>query len=162
MLAQERVKELFDYDPEFGLLTYKIKVNTKRDIGDQVGWLDDGYRKMLIDYKQYKVHRIIYLWMTGEFPKNDTDHINGNKSDNRWLNLRDATRSENSRNRRLNKNNSSGFCGVSIKENGSWQSSIRVKGKNKILGTFEDIADAINARKQANIKYNFHPNHGRR
>jgi hypothetical protein len=88
-------------------------------------------------------------------------HINHSRDDNRFVNLRHATRVENSRNKSIYSKNTSGFNGVCWYERGSkWIANIRINGKLKHLGYFTDIDEAIIARKKANIEHEFHENHG--
>ena len=162
MLTQERVKELFDYNPETGDLIRKIRVSSNTEVGDIVSCKDKGYIKVWIDGVRYQAHRVVWFWMTGEWPKSEIDHENHIKDDNRWKNLKPATRRENSKNHKLRIDNTSGICGVYWhKQSGKWAAYIKVNGERKYLGTFDDIEDAVAARKKAEIKYNFHPNHGR-
>jgi len=100
--------------------------------------------------------------MTGAFPLDEVDHENHIKDDNRWLNLVAATHPENSRNQSLHKNNNSGYTGVHwSKDSNKWLSKIRINGKDTHLGSFDELEDAAEARKEAEVKYGFHENHGR-
>ena len=88
--------------------------------------------------------------MTGKWPENDIDHINVARGDNRFSNLREATRSENLRNRGAQKNNTSGFKGVSWqKSSRKWDARINIHGKVVHLGYFDDPEDAYQAYCQA-------------
>jgi hypothetical protein len=90
------------------------------------------------------------------------DHENGDGLDNLRSNIRSVTQLENGRNQRLSKCNTSGICGVQwLKAKSKWAASIRVSGKLLHLGYFHDIDLAANARMEAEVKYNFHANHGR-
>ena len=162
-LTQDRVKELFDYDPESGVVTRKITTGKRAIKGVVVGSLcSQGYLVVRIDYKQYKLHRIIWLWMTGRWPDPEVDHENQIRDDNKWKNLRRATRLQNGRNQKLPKRNQSGVCGVSWhKSCRKWLARITVNGKSVYLGTFALLEDARSAREHAEEKYNFHPNHGK-
>jgi len=101
--------------------------------------------------------------MTGEWPEKQIDHIDGNPLNNKWDNLRDVTSQENGRNKRILKNNTSGFTGVCWDDvNKKWRAFIRVDRKTIHIGRFTNIQQAIDARKDANIKYGFHENHGKR
>jgi hypothetical protein len=101
--------------------------------------------------------------MNGEFPAKglDIDHINHDREDNQIKNLRVVTRSDNMRNAGKSKGNTSGATGVCwSKQNNKWKAQIGVAGGNKNLGFFTNKDEAIEARAEANIKYNFHTNHG--
>jgi hypothetical protein len=89
--------------------------------------------------------------MTGVWPKFWIDHINGERTDNRWLNLRESTRSENQQNRGVNKNNKAGVKGVSRHGN-SWRAVISANGRTIRLGTFTSIEEAEIAYKDASNK----------
>jgi hypothetical protein len=100
--------------------------------------------------------------MTGKFPKLDIDHIDGNGINNKWNNLREVTRSQNCRNIKLASNNTSGFIGVRWnEENKKWRALIGIDRKSKHLGYFDNLEEAIMARKNAERMFGFHPNHGR-
>ena len=91
----ERVRELLDYNPETGdfISLGRGRGRGSRYFGCVVGYRrPDGYVAVYFGKKQYLAHLLAWLWMTGEWPKNDVDHINRNRSDNRWSNLRDVTR----------------------------------------------------------------------
>ena len=121
-----------------------------------------GYRGGGIFGKAYSAHRVIWLLHTGSFPLHHIDHINGDRSDNRISNLRAATRTENNRNRRIPNNNTSGAMGVIwSKQDQKWRAQIKVDGRKRHLGYFDNFADAVATRKLAEIKYGFHENHGR-
>ncbi len=97
----------------------------------------DGYRQIGINRRLYKKHRLAWLYMTGAWPRHEIDHINGDRGDNRFCNLREATASENRRNMRKRVNNTSGYKGVSLDaERGLWRARITVDGKDKLLGRF--------------------------
>jgi len=99
--------------------------------------------------------------MVGEWPENQVDHINHIRNDNRWINLREVTHQENNKNCSLRVTNTSGFMGICWDTSrGLWKSQIMVDGKTKYLGRFKDKKQAIKARQEANILYNFHENHG--
>lgn len=163
MLTQARVKELFDYNPLVGDLVRKIGVANHR-AGEVAGKaMPKGYIQVRIDTISYLGHRVIFLWMTGEWPKHEIDHIDHNTGNNRWTNLREATRSENMKNQFIKITNTSGRIGVSWnKAHEEWQARIHFEGRNVHLGYFDDFEDACIARSKAEIKYGFHPNHGRK
>jgi len=164
-LTYERAIDLFDYNPDTGILTRKIITARRTKVGDEVGKVNastgNEYKRVGCDGEMYRVHRVIYLIMTGALPNNILDHIDGNPGNNKWENIRDSTDLENSRNQRLSKINTSGFCGVYWNnENSKWRAKISLNGTLKHLGYFTDKQDAIKARQMANIKYGFSPRHG--
>jgi len=159
MLTQARLKELLEYNPETGIFVRKISY-ARVYRGQEITAIDSkGYITAGIDRKRYRAHRLAFLYMTGSWPKNQVDHINHQKTDNRWANLRDVTGSQNQRNRCAHKNNKSGVMGV-IKYRGRWVSQITVNGRNITLGSFEELSEAIICRKAAEKEHGFHKNHG--
>lgn len=120
----------------------------------------EGYLTGKIDGVQLKAHRVAWAIHSGEWPNGQIDHINGIRSDNRISNLRVVTHQENHRNKAMPNTNTSGFCGVNARGN-TWIATIRVKGKQIYLGTFERLEEAISAREAANILYNFTARHGK-
>ena len=154
-LTQEYVKSILNYDQKSGILTWKISKATWIKIGLPAGTLHyQGYLRIFIDGKLYAAHRLVWLYMTGEWPKEDTDHIDMNKTNNKWNNLREATRSENKGNGRKHKDNKSGLKGVSWhKGNKKWQAQIEINNKNISLGYYLTKEEAGLAYKNAAIKY---------
>ena len=161
-LTQERLKELLHYEPETGVFCRKVSVSSRAMSGDRVGTKNDqGYLMVTLDRMPCFVHRIAFLYMMGRWPYK-MDHINHDRSDNRWSNLREVTAKENNKNMSLASHNTSGFTGVSwCKTHKKWYAKIQVNGKAVRLGGFDDKDDAIACRQAANIKYGFHPNHGK-
>ena len=163
MITQSELKNKIYYNKESGFCVWKIKPNKNTSIGDLVGNISFGYIETQINYKRYKLHRLIFLYMTGLYPTNScqVDHINHNRSDNRWCNLRLVSQQENSKNITKPKNNTSGCCGVYwSKYHNRWKSKINVSKKCIYLGVFKNKTDAIIARKMAEYKHGFHANHG--
>lgn len=151
MLTQERLRQLLDYDPETGLFRWKNPTSVRVKVGDVADTLNsEGYLRVGIDGKRYRAHRLAHLYMTGEFPENDVDHINGIRTDNRWSNLRPATRSQNLMNHPRKSNNTSGVKGVYWYErDGKWEVSITVSYKRYYLGRFDTLAEAAACRQGA-------------
>lgn len=163
MITQERLKELFYYNPSFGIFVRIKKTGTKGVIGDIAGYSQpSGYVRIGIDKKIYLAHRLAFLYVTGVMPSRDVDHANRVKTDNSWSNLRDVSASVNLQNQSLNKRSKSGIPGVVMYDNlKKWKVSITVLKSLKHLGYFDDFFEACCARKSAEVKYGFHPNHGR-
>jgi hypothetical protein len=145
MITQKELKERLHYDPATGIFTcvYVIK-QYSRNIGDQVGSLTNhGYLCTSINKKVYKCHRLAWLYMTGDFPKNFIDHIDGNPSNNAWANLREATPKQNQENVHLRKDNKSGFKGVAWhKASKKWSASLAHNKKHIWLGVYETPEEA--------------------
>lgn len=163
IVTQKLLKELLHYDPRTGLFTWvKKRARTSFKVGDVAGGFDsDGYICITINNSQYLAHRLAFLYMTGKFPDNQVDHDNHCRDDNRWKNLNPATNAANNKNKSMPKNNTSGCVGVCWGEAANrWMAYIYVKRKRIHLGYFTHKTDAVNARKEANIKYGFHKNHG--
>lgn len=164
-LAQQTLQEYLQYSIITGQFIW-IKKRPKANfikIGDVAGrTIQNGYVQIGIEGKYYLAHRLAVLYVTGQFPVEEVDHINGDTSCNAWINLREATRIDNSRNCRLRKNNTSGHPGVYWKkELNKWVANIRHNGKQHYLGCFDDLDEAIKVRKEAAKLHNYHPNHGR-
>jgi len=158
-LTQNRLKELLHYNPDTGIFSYKIRGGKGKRL--TCGHMHEGYMRMTVDGKRYMTHRLIWLYVYGHLPKEQIDHKNQNKSDNRISNLRAVDARGNCKNRPLRKDNKSGFNGVCwIKRLGKWASQVNNGHTNVTLGMFLNKEDAINARKAADVQYNYHPNHG--
>ncbi len=136
MLTQSKLKEVLNYDPLTGLFTWMISPRSMTRIGDAAGCASRGYIVIGVLGVQYLSHRLAFLYMNGRWPS-EIDHINGIKADNRWLNLREATRTTNMQNRRgPNKNNKVGFLGVS-KDKSNFQAQIKTDGIARHLGNYK-------------------------
>lgn len=155
MITQARLKELLYYDYETGIFIWLVSKAIRIKIGSIAGALrKDGYLNIEIDYKGYLAHRLAWLYMTGEWPENQIDHINMIKSDNRFCNLREATRNENRHNQTKFSNNTSGIKGVDWhKPNHKWRARIRLNNKLIYLGSYNDIKDAAAAYEIASKQY---------
>lgn len=144
------------YEPETGNLIWKPlpspihrqKIWNARYAGTIAGKLDErGYRIVFIDYKPYKAHRLIWTMVMGEAPPGQIDHINGDKDDNRLVNLRLANNGENQRNVRRRRDNKTGFKGVGYrKDTGRFIAMINVDGERHYLGQFDTPEEAYAAR----------------
>ena len=160
-LTQEKLKQLIHYDLDTGTITANMP---RRGInsGDELGCVaNNGYRVFSLGSKRFLAHRLAWFYMTGNFPE-QIDHINHIKTDNRWENLREVSNQTNNQNTSLSKNSRTKFNGVSfMKTLNKYRAYITVNRKHIHLGVFDKLEDAIQARKDANVKYGFHSNHGK-
>ena len=148
---------LLTYDAATGHLYWKPRTGPGRNRTEAKPTAgctsDDGYVKVNVGGKLHRAHRIIWLMVTGSWPKNTIDHINQDRSDNRWANLRAATRGENQQNHPVRRDNKSGYKGVfwhtSISK---WWAYINKNGKRVTIGYFTDKNDAIAARQRAEVE----------
>jgi hypothetical protein len=138
ILTQEELKRHLVYDENTGLFTRLISKN-QVNVGDIAGNVDGkGYIRVSIHNISYRAHRIAFLYMNGSFPKNQVDHINGIKDDNRWCNLREATNQENQCNKPFSIRNKSGYKGVSWdKKSNKWRAQSSLNNTKKNLGMFD-------------------------
>ena len=167
----EYLKNRLDYNSETGVFKWKFKnVNQPDDkifnklFGGKIIFSKNhnGYLQIKIDKKSFLIHRIAYLFMTGEWPNGQIDHINGDRVDNRWDNLRVVNNEENQKNQKIYSNNTSGVIGVSWCETkNKWKVQISGNKKRIYLGLFKNFNEAVRARKNAEVIYGYHENHGR-
>lgn len=150
LISADLVRAKFDYNQETGIFLI-------REIpGDKwFNWRHGGkiagtsikkptdYVRLCILGKCFYAHIIAWLYVTGEFPKDEIDHINGIRSDNRFENLREASHSENGKNRGLSKNNTSGYKGVSFhRRSGKWKVKVGFNGKGYCPGVYTTKEEA--------------------
>lgn len=164
----ELLRQLLDYEPETGTLKWKTRTAgmfaTKRAFstwnsrfaGKEAFTAKDsmhGYRVGNVNYKLCMAHRVIWAIVHGEYPEYDVDHINGNRGDNRLINLRAATRSQNNCNSGTRKDNKSGYRGVSFhSQYGKWEARIYADKKKYPLGFFETAEEAAEAYRLASLR----------
>jgi len=135
MVTKEFLRDLYDYQD--GKLFWKVDKGSAR-IGDKVGYFDGRYFAAKLNGKRQQVSRLIYMYHYGYMPK-IVDHINGNTSDNRIENLREATASGNNHNRAIAKNNKSGIKGVFFcNQMNKWKTQITINYKQIHLGYYDD------------------------
>jgi len=165
LFTQKQLKEVLRYYPITGNFRW-VKQIGKRSVPWSIAGTTTVYQyiRIVINGKIYMAHRLAFLYMTGKFPINYVDHEDHNRSNNIWSNLKQATRQSNGRNITLPKNNISGTIGVCWrKQAGKWTAQIYSKeGRAINLGVFKKKKEAIKARKDAEKKYGYHPNHGKR
>lgn len=162
ILTQEYLKQLLSYCPDTGVFTWLVDKGPRGKKGHAAGYhVSRGYFGIEIDQKPYKSHRLAFLYMNGSLPDHQVDHINHDRADNSWANLRLATSGTNSKNRTMQSNNTSGVTGVIWdKRKSAWRAVINVDRVKISLGYSQDKSKMIAARKAAEIKYGFHANHG--
>jgi len=155
LISQDELRQKVSYDLATGIFTNK-KTNKK------LGTIDEyGYVRVCVDYVVYKSHRLAWLYMHGNFPNHQIDHIDHDRTNNKINNLRDVTHNENSKNLSISPLNKSGFTGICwCNTYMRWHARIYVNGKSIHIGYFLNKEEAINARNNANLKYKFHANHG--
>ena len=150
MLTQKRLKELLHYDPETGVFTWLYGCYR----GKVAGGLDqEGYRTIRISKKEYRAHRLAFLYVEGYLPEYQVDHKNGNRDDNRWSNLRHVTQACNNQNRVVQVNNRSGFPGVHYQELGKgWVARLKVGYVRYYHGFYRSPLEAALARLTAEVQ----------
>ena len=165
-MNHEEVLDLIEYNPTTGKFYWKprdIKYFKTKRLQEKFNnmfagkeaftYNDNGYRQGSILNQIMRAHQLAWFIYYGEMPLNHIDHINGNRSDNRISNLRDVPQQVNQKNLRMPKNNTSGVTGVSyLDKKQKWLVQI---------GLFNTIEEATRARLNAELKYDFHPNHGK-
>lgn len=162
--SAELLNSIYHYNPETGALTWKVNFRSRR-IGDQVGTQiknqKDKYFRAKVKGKIYFTHRLIWKMVYGTEPE-FIDHVNGNGADNRLCNLRSVPTSQNNKNKRIGKNNTSGVPGVHFRTaDRRWVASVKVDNKRIYLGSFKNFDEAVAARRAAEKVHGFHENHGK-
>ena len=156
-LTAQRVREVLNYDPETGVITWAAGKGSRARAGSSAGWEDARYHYVSIDGNNCRRNRIAWVWMTGKWPVGQVDHRNGNGKDDRWCNLRDVSHAVNQQNQRIpSSNNTSGYLGVTWdKAKGKWLAQIKVRNRNVGLGRFSNAEQASFAYLDA--KRRLHP-----
>lgn len=157
-VTQARVRELFDYDAERGVLVWRISQGNRAKVGVVAGSKrKDGRCRVCVDGTQYLAYRVIWLHEHGAWPTGDIDHINGDCTDNRVENLRDVPAQLNAENRhRARADQKSGkLAGAYHSDGGRWKAKIVTNGKAIHLGCFDTEQAAHAAYVEA--KRRLHP-----
>lgn len=154
-LTMDRLKEFLAYYPDAGIFVWQKTSNRNGGkAGTQAGYLRDGYLVIKLDRRAYMAHRLAYFYMHGKWPSHQIDHISGDRLDNRAVNLRPATNTQNRWNVGTYKNNSSGIRGVCWKPNiKRWVARIGTLEGRKTLGTFKTKEEAAAVYADAARKY---------
>lgn len=157
-LTAQRLRELLEYDPTTGVFRWRNDAGCGGRIpaGAAAGGVNKvhGYANIHMDGTLYRAHRLAWLYMTGEWTKHEIDHINRQRADNRWSNLREATTAQNLQNKNRYSSNTSGFPGVHWRPTvGKWQARIGIGGKRISLGHYATAEDAASAYQQAKPRF---------
>lgn len=154
VLTQDVLKYLLKYEPETGQFYWRNPQARCMNSGDQAGSVNGlGYIQITVSNKRYTTHRLAFLYMTGKMPMENVDHINHIKDDNRWVNLRESTGTQNQANTLLRKNNTSGYKGVTRDQNKrQWRAYINKNKKYLNLGQFDCKHEAAAAYNTAAIE----------
>lgn len=149
-LTAAEAREYFDYGPDTGEVRWRHNTSPWGRMAGRVAGCPNGLGYIVIQFRGrlLQAHRLIWLLQTGMWPRDDIDHVNGIRSDNRWANLRAATPGENCRNRRIDRRNKSGVKGV-CRVGGKWRAQITVNYQVIILGHFDDKREAAVVRRAA-------------
>lgn len=154
-ISQERVRELLSYDAETGLFTWnKTRTGFARK-GSLAGTKTSyGYIQISIDNVLHKAHRLAWIYVYGESPKMDIDHINGDRSDNRIVNLRDVDKFTNMQNRKAaDSDGKSGLLGVTQRGNVYYARRV-INGRHHYLGRHKTPMEAHQAYIDAGRMFN--------
>jgi len=163
-LTQERLMQVLRFDEDLGRFFWTSPTARSVKVGAMAGRkTQDGYRMIWIDGFKVLEHRLVWLLMNGALPDGEIDHINHIRDDNKPLNLRVVSTSQNNKNKSIGKNNTSGIVGVCWNKQGkNWKAAITIDSKRIHLGYFKHIENAIEVRKAAELHYKFHENHGKK
>jgi hypothetical protein len=141
-LTAERLRELYSLDEQAGVFVRRFARNGS-PAGRRIERVNSGgYVAVAADGREYKAHRLVWLYVHGQWPDGDIDHIDGCRNNNRLSNLRLATDTLNKANEKLRSDNTSGFKGAKPHPNGKWQARIGIGGKRLSLGYHATAAEA--------------------
>lgn len=145
-ITHAQLLEIFYYDPDTGIFTWKVKPNNLVEAGTSAGTnLKGDYARINIKRKSYPRSRLAWFYITGKWPQGLIDHINRDRRDDRFCNLREASVSQNNANSKPRRTSSTGFKGVRASSSGRrYYAQIKAFGKAEYLGAF-DTAEAAHA-----------------
>ena len=146
-LTQAELKEVLHYDPESGIFRWRFaKPNGVKPWNVAGAPNSNLYVKIYIKKKMHSAHRLAWLYMTGAWPPEYIDHVDGDVSNNKWSNLRTASAKQNMENLRLSKRNTSGFRGVIWKKDvKKWRAQVGHRGRALTIGLFATKIEAAEA-----------------
>ncbi len=158
-MTSKILHELFNYDSLTGIFTQTGKGRTHKKGTVSGTRRPDNYIQITYRKKFYLAHRLAFLYMTGNFPKEEIDHKNHIKNDNRWSNLKEISRHNNSKNRTLSSNNKTGYHGIT-----TYGKKFRVqihnnKKRGETIGYYNTLDEAILVRKKKELEYGYNKNH---
>lgn len=144
MISLSRLKELLHYDPETGHITWRVNRCRMAKAGQRAGTLNKyGYIMLHVEGRMYSAHRLAVFYMTGSWPPEQVDHINGVRNDNRYVNLRCAPMKLNLLNRKRYATSTSGHKGVTWHPKlGKWRVRVQKFGKRYSLGCYNTLDEA--------------------
>lgn len=155
-LTWEALVSILSYDSATGEFRWRETRHGRVKVGGLAGSIDvsegSGYRRIEIHGRGFNASRLAWLYMTREWPENLLDHRNHNRADDRWDNLRQATRMQNGANRLVRHDSKSGVNGVYQQPSGKWIARCRVGKKRYNLGVFDTVEEASKARQDFNVE----------
>lgn len=161
-LTQQRLRTLLSYEPETGDFRWLVNKSSRARAGSAAASRHNaGYLAVRIDGTAYLLHRLAWLYVHGRWPQDQVDHINGDRADNRLVNLRECSNAENCQNVRPHRDGA-GTLGVSLdKRRGRWQAGIGINGERRFLGYFATKEEAGAAYRAAKARlHQFHKQSG--
>ena len=158
-ITVEMVKEMLIYEPHTGEFIWRRHMSPRIRAGAPAGFTNlDGYVYIGINGDKFSAHRLAWLISTGSWPKQQIDHINGNRGDNRFSNLRDVSNSTNGKNRVLRKDNKVQMVGISWCDRNKWRVQVSTDS-GRIRRNFANLEDAIRARDQLYLQHGYTHRH---
>ena len=148
-MNQSQLKELLWYDAQTGVFRWRFSTSQRVKPWSEAGCHLNGYKTITVKSKPIYAHRLAWLYMTGSLPINQIDHIDGNRQNNAWCNLREATPKQNAENRKLHHDNKSGYRGVSWNQKQKkWKASVTHNGVQIYLGFYKTPEEAAQVVEQ--------------
>jgi len=153
-ITAEFLRNVLTYDKNTGVLRWKKKISRKIKVGEIAGSKAGAHWQVGMYGENYLAHHLIWVMMTGDWPTDEVDHEDTDGQNNKWKNLRIATRKQNSANRGKNSNNTSGIKGVSwCKDRQKWQVGIKVNYRRIALGRYDSKEEAGEVYRKAAEKF---------